>query len=354
MLRRGIADRANIGRLLATLPPLGEGWEVIELVAMSSALVNDAAKLLSATWHEPHSTGCLAAVSDVAVAEQRIEASLGNPSVAAVHEGQLIGYLAAPPPRPPGQGVGIKAAMHATAPENRRDIYRRLYAHLAGELTKIGGFTHTIAVNCADRATVDSWFELGFGMDQVRGVQSLARSAVATTGSTDIHVREARADDLDDMVELAREVTRFHAESPMLRPALSDHVFVRDELIKAMASARSLVVVADLGQRLGGFFQVNPDSHFVDTATIGIAGVAPGKRHQGVGTAIVNFALDWASSSGYRFCAVEWTSPNLTSDRFWRGRGFQPLQYKLTRRIDPRIAWAHSGISYDHIRPLDL
>ncbi len=327
---------------------------MIELVPMSSALVNDAAKLLSATWQEPHPTGCRAVVSDVAVAEQRVEAALANPSVAAVHNGRLIGYLAAPPPRPPGQAVAIKAAMHATEPRQRRDIYRRLYAQLAGDLTKIGGFTHTIAVNSSDRTTVDTWFELGFGIDQVRGVQPLRRSEGATKGSTGIHVREARADDLDEMTDLAIEVTRFHAESPMLRPALSDHGFTRGQFVTAMESVWSLVVVADLGYRLGGFFQVNPDSHFVDTATIGIAGVASGDRHQGVGTAIVDFALDWASTSGYRFCAVEWTSPNLTSDRFWRGRGFEPLQYKLTRRIDPRVAWAHSGISYDHIRPLDL
>ena len=94
---------------------------------------------------------------------------------------------------------------------------------------------------------------------------------------------------------------------------------------------------------------MNPDGHFVDTATIGIAGVAPGERHHGVGTAIVKFAMEWASSSGYLFCAVEWTSPNLTSDRFWRSRGFQPLQYKLTRRIDPRIAWRCNGLlNVDH------
>lgn len=327
---------------------------MIELVPLSSAMVNDAAKLLSATWQEPHPTGCVAEVGDIAVAEQRIIASLANPSVAAVQDGQLVGYLAAPPPRPPGQGVGIKTAMHATAVKNRRDIYRHLYAHLAGELIKIGAFTHTIAVNCADRATVDTWFELGFGLDQVRGVQSLRRSALATNGATDLQVRAARVDDLDQLVGLAREVTRFHAESPMLRPALSDHDFVREELIKGIEAADSLVVVADLGQRLAGFFQLNPDNHFVDTARIGIAGVGPSERHQGVGTAILDFAMDWASRVGFRFCAVEWTSPNLTSDRFWRSRGFQPLQYKLTRRIDPRIAWAHSGISYDHIRPLDI
>jgi len=321
---------------------------------MSSALVNDAARLLSSTWRDPHPTGCRAAISDPAVAEQRIDADLGNPSIAAMHDGQLVGYLAAPPPRPPGDGVGIKAAMHATMPEQRRNIYRRLYGQLAGELTKIGGFTHTIAMNYSDQTTVDTWFELGFGIDQIRGVQSLQPPTEPSPASSDIHVREAIAEDLDELTNLAIEVTRFHAQSPMLRPALSDHGFTRGNFVKAMESPQSLLVVAELGHRLGGFFEVNADGHFLDTATIGIAGVAPGERHQGVGTAIVNFTLDWASRAGYRYCAVEWTSPNLTSDRFWRSRGFEPLQYKLTRRIDPRIAWANPGLSYDHIRPLDL
>jgi GNAT superfamily N-acetyltransferase len=327
---------------------------VIELVPLSSGLVSDAAKLLSGTWQEPHPTGCRAAISDVTTAEQRIEASLTYPSVAALQDGHLLGYLTARTPRPPGEAVGIKAEMHATAPERRRDIYRRLYAQLADDLTKIGGFTHTIAVNQSDRTTVDCWFELGFGIDQVKGVQALDGSDDGTSRSPDIHVREARASDLDEMTEQAIEVTRFHANSPNFRPALSDHEFIRSNFSKAMDTDRSLVAVAARGNRLSGFVQVNPDHHFVDTATIGIAGVAPVDRHRGVGTATVNFALAWARNRGHHFCAVEWSSANLTSDRFWRSRAFQPLQYKLTRRIDPRIAWAHSGISYDHIRPIDL
>ena len=87
---------------------------MIELAPMSSDLVSDAAELLSGTWREPHSTGCRAAIGDPTTAEQRIRASLIHPSIAAVQDGQLLGYLIAPPPRPPGEAVGIKAAMHAT------------------------------------------------------------------------------------------------------------------------------------------------------------------------------------------------------------------------------------------------
>lgn len=71
---------------------------MIELVPMSSVLIKDAAELLSAAWVEPHATGCCAAV---AIAEQRIEAFQGKPSVAALQEGRLVCYLTAQPPRLP-------------------------------------------------------------------------------------------------------------------------------------------------------------------------------------------------------------------------------------------------------------
>jgi GNAT superfamily N-acetyltransferase len=215
-------------------------------------------------------------------------------------------------------------------------------------------FTHTIAINSCDHTAMETWFELGFGVDQVKGVQALPARASDAARSTASLVREAQIGDLEALVERAREITRFHAESPMFRPALSDHEFVRDELTRAMASDHHKVVVAEADDGITGFLQVNPDPRFADTATIGIAGVARSDRHRGVGTAIVNYTLGWAGRSGFRFCAVEWTSSNLTSDRFWRNRGFQPLQYKLTRRIDPRIAWADSEISYEYIRPVEL
>lgn len=85
----------------------------------------------------------------------------------------------------------------------------------------------------------------------------------------------------------------------------------------------------------------------------GIASIGAAGRHRGAGTAMLRFAMDWAGRAGYRFCSVEWTSPNLVSYRFWRARGFTPVQYKLTHQIDARVAWANQSLSYDHIRPAD-
>ena len=326
---------------------------MLELVPLDDdALVDQAAELLSAAWRQPHRTGCVAAVSDPHVARGRIQATLSGLTVAAVQDKRLVGYLAAPAPRPPGETVMIKAAMHATTVTNRRGIYREMYRHLAAQLTEIGGFTHTIALDSNDPDTVNAWFELGFGVDQVRGVQPVPASH--SPGVCELKARAARLDDLPAMDELTVELTRFHAHSPMFRPALSDQEGPHNGFIAGMADGRSLVVVTDLGDSIGGYLHLHPDRLLLDTVTIGIASVKLGIRHSGHGTAMLAYAMEWAARSGYRYCAVEWTSPNLTSDRFWRSRGFHPVQYKLTRRIDSRVAWANPSLSYQHLRPLDL
>lgn len=43
-------------------------------------------------------------------------------------------------------------------------------------------------------------------------------------------------------------------------------------------------------------------------------------------------------------------SANLVSDSFWCSRGFIPARHKLTRRIDPRVSWVNTDLSYGHFR----
>src|SRR5690606_2885528 len=136
--------------------------------------------------------------------------------------------------------------------------------------------------------------------------------------------------------------------------AVSDHEFVRDNFVRQMEDPHSLVVVVGPSSAPTGFLALNPDPHFDDTVVIGIASVSAASRHHGAGTAMLNLALAWAREAGYQYCSVEWTSPNLVSDRFWRTRGFTPVQYKLSRRIDPSVAWADASLSYEHIRPVNL
>jgi hypothetical protein len=34
---------------------------------------------------------------------------------------------------------------------------------------------------------------------------------------------------------------------------------------------------------------------------------------------------------------------NLLGARFWLSHGFRPIEYRLMRQVDPRIAWAGVG-----------
>ena len=55
-------------------------------------------------------------------------------------------------------------------------------------------------------------------------------------------------------------------------------------------------------------------------------------RGRGVGTAMLNRALDWGRSRGYERCAVDFEPMNTVGARFWM-RSFRPVCYSFERRI---------------------
>jgi len=74
-------------------------------------------------------------------------------------------------------------------------------------------------------------------------------------------------------------------------------------------------------------------------------------RLAGVGTTILTHAFRWAAEAGYEHCTVGWASANLMSSRFWPSRGFEPMFYRLERRIDHNIGWANEHLDVDDLRP---
>ncbi len=76
-------------------------------------------------------------------------------------------------------------------------------------------------------------------------------------------------------------------------------------------------------------------------AYLTLAAVRPEARGQGVGRALTAHGLAYAAQSGYAFCSTNWRSTNLQAAHFWPQRGFQPVAYRLVRRVDERSAWAN-------------
>ncbi|MEV0696521.1 GNAT family N-acetyltransferase [Saccharopolyspora sp. NPDC050389] len=311
----------------------------LEIVPFDDRFAGQAAQLIAG---DHASTGTDLADADAArrlVAEWQGD----GPAVAAVAQGELVGFMAASAPAFPGHQLArIRLQQHASVPEGKREIYRRLYGALSEQLTAVGAFEHSVMVAAAHQPVITCLFELGFGIDQVKGIRQAA--PIGAAGTTE--VREAGAEDLSELLDLTVELQRFHAAPPILRPALLDLRAIRDDLRTSLVDPDRVVLVAAEHERLIGMIQAGRDNRFPDTATIGLAVVTAGARSGGVGTALLSGVLGWASRCGFRSCGTEWSSANLVSDAFWRDHGFSPARYTLTRLIDARVAWAHTRLSY--------
>jgi GNAT superfamily N-acetyltransferase len=67
---------------------------------------------------------------------------------------------------------------------------------------------------------------------------------------------------------------------------------------------------------------------------IGPTATAPGARGRGVGRALVDAALTWASDHGYLWISVDFETANPLSRPFWLNAGFRPAGYGVLRLID--------------------
>ncbi len=207
-----------------------------------------------------------------------------------------------------------------------------MYTALSGELVANRCLTHSIALPIAETDAVFAWFGLGFGVDQIKGIRTVASADL--TVSNDRRVRAAEPRDIEALVALSVELQEFHAAPPVFNPAHIDVGETRRSYERAIADERCGVLVAEESDRIIGMMQVEPATRYRTVATIGIAIATEGARSQGVGSEILVHVLEWAREQGYEHCAAGWTSANRISDAFWRSRGFQPTRYKLARRFD--------------------
>ena len=74
-----------------------------------------------------------------------------------------------------------------------------------------------------------------------------------------------------------------------------------------------------------------------------VAGTRESFRGRGIGRALTQHGLREARAAGYTVCETDWRSANLEAARMWPRQGFQPVAYRLVRRLDPRIAWANGA-----------
>ena len=235
---------------------------------------------------------------------------------------------------------------HAADHPDVVEVYREMYTEASPAWNDAGFFQHTINIPAGHQAVATAFHSLGFGQMLAFGLRDVGPLGDVSSG---VRVERAGPEQLDDVRRLMVGLGMYNSSSPLFRPfvAQTDTEWARKPaVLKQMADERCSYWLAYDGDNAVGvmiFTPPDPSELMVspdDAVYLWIAYVQPDARIGGVGKALVETGLAWARSRGFGHCTVGWFTTNITGARFWTGRGYSPVMYRLERRIDERIAWA--------------
>lgn len=324
--------------------------------------LEDAARLLADRQKRDRSRDPLLPPSfdDPEACRQPVEAALDTPGaggVVAEDRGEIVGFavmstLLFPPTHYmanffPPRTATIGYAAHAAKAGSEYDTYRAIYAVLAEEFVARGYFDHFVYVAASDLETREAWASLCFGRDltaAVRGLDPPQREAGA------IEVHQASAEDREVIFALGDELNLHHARAPIFFPLIreaehSARQFSQELLENADANAHWVAYQDGRAVGLNSFmppFWISPLTAPEKTVYLYQGIVSEQARAGGVGTAILAKGVEWARDQGYEHVALHFASANLPGANFWQSSGFQPVEHRMRRRIDERIAWANT------------
>lgn len=278
--------------------------------------------------------------------------------VAAMRDGRLMGFLMGEAKFDTlrGRHVWVHLPGHALAEDAPPDLYSDLYAAVGPLWLQLGAFDHFVMMPAANRAYLDAWFALSFGQEQAHGMRSLTEPLPEPVETPGVRIRRASDADRDAMVEEMSPLLRRHLSGPPVwGVALPEYVWPMREGFAEMLTDENVHVwlaeAVDVGEtgRVLGYQAYYPAFPADDNLTIPlsdrtvlleVAATLPEMRGRGIGRALTRAGLADAAAGGYRVCVADWRTTNIEASRFWPRQGFDIAVYRLTRKVDPRIAWA--------------
>jgi GNAT superfamily N-acetyltransferase len=281
----------------------------------------------------------------------------GSQGVVALRDGRVVGYLlgsqALPPPtsvfalfmRPRSIRIGYPG--HAVDPDGGIEIYRAMYAALATRWTAAGWFSHYVDLAPGDPIANEAWCSLGFGRDIVAAVRDTG-PVEGRSVAAGIEFRQAGTEDIEEVLRLTTALLRYHAGPPIFFPYLPETESEGRGMQHGMLSNPACATW--LAYRDGRALAVQtfePPQDMInemqqpDLPSIYLfqGYTETDDRGGGVGTALLSHTMAWARDAGYERCALHFMSANLAGARFWQGHGFRPIEYRMHRHVDERIAW---------------
>ncbi len=267
---------------------------------------------------------------------------LGNSGIALVQNGRLLGYaLTGAQFAWKGQQAAlVPEYAHSAIQEGKAELYQLMYQQLAQEWADAGIHLHLFGHLAHDSVLLETLYMLGFGAivcEQLRDLDvDIEHPAIS--------IREES--DPQKLLALELEHRCYYVRSPLFLPKPTD----RDEAladIKAQIEGGDRFYVAyEEGQPCAymvlGQSAIGAEGFLLqhtNTAQIKSAFARPGARGQGIGRALLQFAIEWSRRGGFDRLFVEHETANLSGGTFWR-KHFMPFLYFSMRYIDSTIPLA--------------
>jgi GNAT superfamily N-acetyltransferase len=330
------------------------------VVPFADEHLDGAAELLAARHRvrRAHEPALPARFERADVARELVEATVRWPrmrGVVTLRGGRVVGFLVGTVllPRPTSRNARflqprcalVSPTGHAAELDDAAAVYRAMYAAVAPTWIAAGCFWHYVSVPASEPAALDAWHALGFGRDVTAAVRD---TAPPPPRRAEVEMRRAGPDDLEAVMRMVLGLFHHHTAAPMYVPCLPEmEVEEWEYQRKLLADPACSHWLAYRDGRLVGMQSLQPPPSFLspvftpERCVYLLQGYTePEARGAGVGSALLTRSLAWAREEGHAECLLHFHSSNAAASGFWLGSGFRPVELRLARHVDERIAWA--------------
>jgi len=290
------------------------------------------------------------------VAEKAITALLEKKTTsgyAAMRGGQMLAYLLGEVlVMPWGRCGWVYLPGSALAEGESVQTLQDLYVRLGDDWVKQGVFIHHAYLSVADRDIVEAWFDLDFGKERIDAILDFSRVGIPEIRIPEgIRIRRAGPGDNDHLAGMSHIIFRELEKAPYWHPTPPEvwaelregwGELAGDENVNAWLALDGKHTVGTIAtwkeKESATEMLVGPK-----TFTFSIAATRPEWRGRGIATALTWTCLAHGRDLGFAYCYTDWISPNLAASRFWPRFGFDEAAYRLTKHINPMIAWTREN-----------